>query len=76
MSHVNVTVESVLDGGVYSCTASNRLGSITHSGLLRVEGRARIREMANRSAVEGESVWLPCWVLGSEAVVIHWAKGQ
>lgn len=76
VSHVNVTIESVLDGGLYTCTAGNRLGSISHSVVLRVEGRSRIREMANRSAVEGESVWLPCWILGSDAVLIHWTKGQ
>ena len=76
VSHVNVTVESVLDGGVYTCTAANRVGSAVHSGLVRVEGRARIRELPGRSVVEGENVWVACWILGSEAVIVHWSKGQ
>jgi hypothetical protein len=75
ISHVNISIESVFDGGVYSCLSSNRLGQVKHSALIRVEGSSMIREMKNKSSIEGESVWIPCYILGNRPpVIISWSK--
>lgn len=77
VSHVNVSVESVLDGGQYACTASNKLGTITYTAGVSVVGDPVIRSMSNVSVVEGDTVWIPCSVLGSTAgYSILWSKGQ
>lgn len=76
MSHVNVSVESVLDGGQYRCGASNKLGAITHSAGVSVAGDPVIRSISNVSVVEGDTVWIPCSVLGSTTGYnILWSKG-
>ncbi|CAB0004435.1 unnamed protein product [Nesidiocoris tenuis] len=38
ISHVNLTKVAVEDGGVYTCKASNKAGSVEHSAPLRVYG--------------------------------------
>lgn len=76
ISHVNITIESAYDGGVYSCTAVNRVGRISHSGLVRVSGPPAIRVMKNQRSLEGNSIQLPCYVLGTPppGTVISWTK--
>ena len=72
---MNISIESVFDGGVYSCSASNRLGRVKHSALIRMDGSSTIREIKNKSTIEGESVWIACWILGSRPpVIISWSK--
>jgi hypothetical protein len=75
VSHINLTVESVFDGGLYACTATNSLGSVTHAAHLHVPGRSVIRTMADRTVTAGQSILLPCWVVGDEPEAIHWHKG-
>lgn len=77
VSNVNVSIESVLDGGHYTCTASNKLGSITHGSSVTVVGNPVIRTMSNISVVEGDTVWIPCSVLGSSnGYTVSWSKGM
>lgn len=39
VSHVNITQVSVQDGGLYTCEASNRAGSASHSARLNIYGK-------------------------------------
>ena len=38
ISHVNISRTVVEDGGLYSCSATNRAGSAAHSARLNVYG--------------------------------------
>ena len=38
VSHVNISGVQVQDGGIYECTATNRVGQVRHSAELRVYG--------------------------------------
>lgn len=39
ISHVNISHVMVEDGGLYSCTAENRAGKVTHAARLNVYGK-------------------------------------
>ena len=41
ISHVNLSRTEVGDGGLYTCTASNRAGSAAHSARLNIYGEYR-----------------------------------
>ncbi|KAI1301475.1 Down syndrome cell adhesion molecule-like protein Dscam2 [Halotydeus destructor] len=74
VSHVNLTANSVFDGGLFSCTASNSVGSVTHSAMLRVLGQTQVRPMHNKMATAGQSIVLNCHTVGDEPVAIEWYK--
>ena len=38
VSHLNISSVGAMDGGTYSCTASNVHGSVTHAARLNVYG--------------------------------------
>lgn len=38
ISHVNISSVQVQDGGIYQCTAVNKVGEISHSAEMRVYG--------------------------------------
>lgn len=77
MSHLNLTVTSVLDAGRYACIAQSIAGSVRHEGLLRIGGETRIKRMPGRSALaEQPSTWLPCELVGDAPASVHWEKGK
>nr|CAD7589389.1 unnamed protein product [Timema genevievae] len=74
ISHVNISNVQVEDGGIYQCTASNRVGEISHSADMRVYGLPFIRPMPNISAVAGEPLYIACPVAGYPIELIIWEK--
>ena len=40
ISHVNITRVESRDGGSFSCTASNSVGSVTHVARLNIYGKS------------------------------------
>ena len=42
ISHVNISRTLVEDGGLYSCSATNRAGTASHSTRLNVYGEAEL----------------------------------
>lgn len=41
ISHVNISNVQVEDGGIYQCTASNKVGEAVHSADMRVYGNCK-----------------------------------
>ncbi|RZF37300.1 hypothetical protein LSTR_LSTR005632 [Laodelphax striatellus] len=74
ISHVNISNVQVQDGGIYQCTAGNRIGQVSHSAQMRVYGVPFIRAMPNISAVAGEPLYLACPVAGYPIDSINWEK--
>ncbi|RWS31821.1 Down syndrome cell adhesion molecule-like protein Dscam2, partial [Leptotrombidium deliense] len=74
VSHINISVESVYDGGHYECVASNVAATIRHSSEMIVSGETRIREMHNRSAVATQSISMSCYTVGTKPSLIVWKK--
>ncbi|BES91158.1 Hemicentin 1 [Nesidiocoris tenuis] len=74
ISHVNLTKVAVEDGGVYTCKASNKAGSVEHSAPLRVYGPPVIRDMPKITAVAGRSLSIACPVGGYPIHTINWEK--
>uniref|UniRef100_A0A8D8VA62 Down syndrome cell adhesion molecule-like protein Dscam2 n=3 Tax=Cacopsylla melanoneura TaxID=428564 RepID=A0A8D8VA62_9HEMI len=75
ISHVNISSVRVEDSGIYQCTATNRVGSQTHSADMRVYGAPFVRAMGNVSAIAGEPLYLGCPVAGYPIESITWQKG-
>uniref|UniRef100_A0A8D8VVZ6 Down syndrome cell adhesion molecule-like protein Dscam2 n=1 Tax=Cacopsylla melanoneura TaxID=428564 RepID=A0A8D8VVZ6_9HEMI len=74
ISHVNISSVRVEDSGIYQCTATNRVGSQTHSADMRVYGAPFVRAMGNVSAIAGEPLYLGCPVAGYPIESIFWER--
>ncbi|KAH9415900.1 hypothetical protein DERP_000394 [Dermatophagoides pteronyssinus] len=73
-SFVNISSLRTEDGGIYSCTASNDVHSISHSGRINVYGPAFVRQMKNLTAISGHTVHLHCPAAGYPLESIVWFK--
>lgn len=79
VSHLNFTVQSVLNAGRYSCLAKNSHGSILHQGRLEISGQTRIKPMRSRSVVASQiSTILDCDIVGDKPTNFnfYWIKGK
>ncbi|KAK9303509.1 hypothetical protein QLX08_004819 [Tetragonisca angustula] len=74
ISHVNISVVHVEDGGEYRCTAANRMAKVHHSAGLNIYGLPHVRPMGNYAAVAGETTVIKCPVAGFPIVSITWEK--
>ncbi|XP_063218722.1 cell adhesion molecule Dscam2-like [Bacillus rossius redtenbacheri] len=74
ISHVNISSVQIEDGGIYKCTASNRIGDVSHSAEMRVYGLPFIRPMSNISAIAGEPLYIACPVAGYPIEKITWER--
>ena len=78
ISHLNISVSKVEDGGLYSCVAVNRAGSATHSSRLNIYGPPLIRPfpVSGLKAVEGKPFVVHCPVAGFPIEEVAWKKGE
>ena len=78
ISHLNISVSEVEDGGLYSCVAANRAGSATHSSRLNIYGPPIIRPFpaSGLKAVEGRAFVVRCPVAGFPIEEVAWKKGE
>ncbi|XP_017890990.1 Down syndrome cell adhesion molecule-like protein Dscam2 isoform X2 [Ceratina calcarata] len=74
ISHVNISVVHVEDGGEYRCTASNRMARISHSARLNIYGLPHVRPMGTYAAVAGETTIIKCPVAGFPITSVTWEK--
>ncbi|XP_061927162.1 cell adhesion molecule Dscam2 isoform X8 [Apis cerana] len=74
ISHVNISVVHVEDGGEYRCTAANRMAKVHHSARLNIYGLPHVRPMGNYAAVAGETTVIKCPVAGFPIASITWEK--
>ncbi|XP_033338230.2 cell adhesion molecule Dscam2 isoform X4 [Megalopta genalis] len=74
ISHVNISVVHVEDGGEYRCSASNRVAKVHHSARLNIYGHPHVRPMGNYAAVAGETTVIKCPVAGFPITKITWMK--
>ncbi|XP_012280177.1 Down syndrome cell adhesion molecule-like protein Dscam2 [Orussus abietinus] len=74
ISHVNVSVVRVEDGGEYRCTAVNRVAKVHHTARLNIYGLPHVRPMGNFTAIAGEAAVIKCPVAGFPIASITWEK--
>ncbi|XP_068204699.1 cell adhesion molecule Dscam2-like [Palaemon carinicauda] len=74
ISHVNVSSVAPIDGGLYQCTATNAVGSVSHAARLNVYGVPVVRSMGEVTAVAGERLVLTCPVGGYPIHTRTWYK--
>lgn len=66
----------VEDGGLFSCTAANEVGTVMHMARVNVFGPPTIRSMPNVTALAGEVTVLPCPAGGHPLTTISWSRGK
>ncbi|XP_069995909.1 cell adhesion molecule Dscam2 [Penaeus vannamei] len=74
VSHVNITSVRAEDGGAYTCTATNRAGTVAHQARLNVYGPAYVRAMSVVTAVAGEELVVSCPAAGYPLAQLTWSK--
>lgn len=65
----------VEDGGLFSCKATNDVGTVQHSSRINVFGPPTIRAMPNITALAGDVTILPCPAGGHPLSSITWSRG-
>ncbi|ROT66231.1 putative Down syndrome cell adhesion molecule-like protein Dscam2 [Penaeus vannamei] len=73
-THVNITSVRAEDGGAYTCTATNRAGTVAHQARLNVYGPAYVRAMSVVTAVAGEELVVSCPAAGYPLAQLTWSK--
>ncbi|XP_053207473.1 cell adhesion molecule DSCAM-like isoform X2 [Panonychus citri] len=74
-SFVNITSITIDEGGLYTCLATNGIGSTaTHSGRVNVLGRPSVKPMGNVTIVAGSTFTIPCPYSGHPIETISWYR--
>uniref|UniRef100_T1IHT8 Down syndrome cell adhesion molecule-like protein Dscam2 n=1 Tax=Strigamia maritima TaxID=126957 RepID=T1IHT8_STRMM len=76
ISWLNITSLKVENGGVYTCHAKNRKGSVEYSTRIYVHGKLEARSRPKISAISGDTVWLNCPIYGYPFDTLTWEKGD
>ncbi|KAG1650334.1 Down syndrome cell adhesion molecule [Nymphon striatum] len=74
----SVVVKNIraVDGGEYSCIATNKVDSVTHSNTLDIYGPPMVHDMDNITVAVGENANVKCYVSGYPISSITWSKGK
>ncbi|XP_050665035.1 cell adhesion molecule Dscam2 isoform X2 [Leptidea sinapis] len=73
-SHLNISSVHTNDGGLYSCIASSKVGSASHSSRVNVYGLPYVRPMKKRPVVAGDMLIAHCPVAGYPIDSIVWER--
>ena len=63
-------------GGKYECRASSKVGTVSHSAMLKVKGAPFVQKMEPMKVVAGKSMFVTCPVAGWPISSINWEKGM
>ncbi|CAM6032092.1 unnamed protein product, partial [Sphagnum compactum] len=74
VSFLNISSVHTNDGGLYKCTASSKVGIVSHSARLNVYGLPFIRPMEKKPIVAGETLLVTCPVAGYPIESIVWER--
>ncbi|KAI2811059.1 hypothetical protein BLOT_002229 [Blomia tropicalis] len=74
VSYVNISSVLPEDGGLYTCSATNDVATVSHSARINVFGKPSLRRMSNMTSVAGESIFISCPVGGYPIDVIIWER--
>lgn len=74
-SKLSVLRVETIDGGVYGCTARNKVGSLSHARRLDVYGVPSVKPLANVTVISGQQIRLTCFYSGYPVKEISWLKG-
>ncbi|KAJ8721463.1 hypothetical protein PYW07_002238 [Mythimna separata] len=73
-SHLNISSVHTNDGGLYTCIASSKVGSASHSSRVNVYGLPYVRPMKKRPVVAGDNLIVHCPVAGYPIDSIVWER--
>ncbi|XP_075974485.1 Down syndrome cell adhesion molecule 1 isoform X3 [Anticarsia gemmatalis] len=73
-SHLNISSVHTNDGGLYTCIASSKVGSASHSSRVNVYGLPYVRTMKKRPVVAGDNLIVHCPVAGYPIESIVWER--
>ncbi|KAI8422223.1 hypothetical protein MSG28_006118 [Choristoneura fumiferana] len=73
-SHLNISSVHTNDGGLYSCIASSKVGSASHSARVNVYGLPYVRPMKKRPIVASDTLVAHCPVAGYPIDSIVWER--
>ncbi|CAH0581346.1 unnamed protein product [Chrysodeixis includens] len=73
-SHLNISSVHTNDGGLYTCIASSKVGSASHSARVNVYGLPYVRPMKKRPVVAGDTLIVHCPVAGYPIDSIVWER--
>ena len=76
VSHLNMSIISTEDSGLYSCEAISELSVRRHSAMIQVYGAPTVHPLSNISITSGGKLSLDCPVSGYPITEIKWRKGQ
>lgn len=74
ISHLNISHVRTDDGGLYKCTATNTVGSVSHSARLNIFGPPYVRAISPIKAIAGEDLMVFCPFSGYPIENIRWEK--
>ncbi|GBP44660.1 Hemicentin-2 [Eumeta japonica] len=73
-SHLNISSVHTNDGGLYTCLATSKVGSVSHSARINVYGLPYVRSMKKRPVVAGDTLVAHCPVAGYPIDSITWER--
>lgn len=74
ISHLNISHVRTDDGGLYKCTATNSVGSVSHSARLNIFGPPYVRAISPIKAIASEDLMVFCPFSGYPIENIRWEK--
>lgn len=74
ISHLNISHVRTDDGGLYSCTAKNSIGVVSHSARLNIFGPPYVRAISPVQAVAGKELFIRCPFSGYPIESIRWER--